>query len=92
MVVERYAIDVEGFNDAWMEMYDNHVVKLANKLDVVENNVITSDEKELRELFEETYNCELYQRNVKGHHYWYDFDTVRFPSESAYTMFLLKWA
>ena len=61
-----------------------------SRVDIQENEKPIDAAK--RELFEETYNCELYQRNAKGHHYWYDFDTVRFPSESAYTMFLLKWA
>lgn len=86
-----YVEELEGFQNAWMEMYDKHVVSVAHKIDIVENSVVECSSEELQEMFEHKYDCKLTQRS-KGHHYWYEFDSVQFNSDSAHTMFLLKWS
>jgi hypothetical protein len=86
-----YIDAVNGFEDAWMEMYDTHVVDVSKDWKAPENTVITRDEDELKQVFEEKYDCELTQQG-KAHHYWYNFDSIEFNSESAHTMFLLKWS
>lgn len=91
MNITKYIDAVDGFDEAWMEMYDNHVVSVLGPEYIIENTVITDDEKNLTELFEQTYDCKLTQRG-KAHHFWYDFDSIRFNSEQAHTMFILKWS
>ena len=86
-----YTEAVDGFQDAWMEMYDNYAVDVKRTGNAIENTVITRDEDELKQLFEEKYDCKLTQQG-KAHHYWYNFDSIEFNSESAHTMFLLKWS
>jgi len=86
-----YIEAVDGFQDAWMEMYDNYAVDVSKDWKAPENTVITRDEDELKQVFEEKYDCELTQQG-KAHHYWYNFDSIEFNSESAHTMFLLKWS
>ena len=86
-----YILDTAGFQDAWMEMYDNHAVDVKLNGGAIENTVITRDEDELKELFENTYDCKLTRRD-KNHHFWYNFDSIEFNSETAHTMFLLKWS
>ena len=82
---------VNGFEDAWMEMYDTHVVDVSKDWKAPENTVVTRNEDELMQAFEKMYDCKLTQRD-NGHHYWYSFDSVAFDSKSAHTMFLLKWS
>jgi len=92
MVITKYTVDVDGFDDAWLEMYDSHAVDVKKKGGtVIENVIITQDENELKTTFEKKYECRLIQRG-NGHHFWYNFDTIQFPTESAYTMFVLTWA
>ena len=86
-----YIDAVNGFEDAWMEMYDTHVVDVSKDWKAPENTVVTRNEDELMQVFEEKYDCELTQQG-KAHHYWYNFDSIEFNSKSAHTMFLLKWS
>ena len=86
-----YIEAVSGFQDAWMEVYDNHVVAVSKEWIAPENTVITRNEDELMLLFETKYNCKLTQQST-DHHYWYSFDSVEFNDDSAHTMFLLKWS
>jgi hypothetical protein len=86
-----YTEEVAGFQDAWIEMYDNYAMDVKRTGNVIENTVITRDEDGLKRMFEEKYDCELTQQG-KAHHYWYNFDSIEFNSESAHTMFLLRWS
>lgn len=90
----KYIDVVDGFDEAWMEMYDNHVVSVLGPEYIIEDSVIADineSEGKLTELFEQAYDCKLTQRG-KGHHFWYDFDSIQFNSEQAHTMFVLKWS
>ena len=53
-----YIEAVDGFQDAWMEMYDNYAVDVKRTGNAIENTVITRDEDELKQVFEEKYDCE----------------------------------
>lgn len=86
-----YTDAVNGFEDAWIEMYELHIADVAYNLDTAENTIVNCSEDELKGLFERKYDCKLTQQG-KAHHYWYNFDSVQFNSDSAHTMFLLKWS